>query len=100
MLLLPHDFSTRNQSTPRFFYLNATPDSVETSVEHAKIPRIGFRIIYFSLYILTSPCVWSHYSALKDVKMVYLNLRGKKLLAGITISSGLGFILFGTELHH
>ncbi|KAL6812861.1 general substrate transporter [Trichoderma sp. SZMC 28013] len=29
--------------------------------------------------------------------MVYLNLRGKKLLAGITISSGLGFILFGYD---
>lgn len=27
--------------------------------------------------------------------MVFLGLRGKKLLTGITISSGLGFILFG-----
>jgi hypothetical protein len=27
--------------------------------------------------------------------MVFLGLRGKKLLAGITVSSGLGFILFG-----
>jgi hypothetical protein len=31
--------------------------------------------------------------------MVYLGLRGKNLLAGITISSGLGFILFGTRLY-
>jgi hypothetical protein len=30
-------------------------------------------------------------------KMVFLGLRGKKLLAGITVSSGLGFILFGTR---
>lgn len=29
--------------------------------------------------------------------MVYLGLRGKNLLAGITISSGLGFILFGYD---
>lgn len=28
--------------------------------------------------------------------MGFLGLRGKKLLAGITVSSGLGFILFGT----
>ncbi|EHK20767.1 uncharacterized protein TRIVIDRAFT_49958 [Trichoderma virens Gv29-8] len=29
--------------------------------------------------------------------MVYLNLRGKRLLTGITISSGLGFVLFGYD---
>ncbi|KAL7918061.1 general substrate transporter [Trichoderma austrokoningii] len=29
--------------------------------------------------------------------MVFLGLRGKKLLAGITVSSGLGFILFGYD---
>lgn len=32
-------------------------------------------------------------------KMVFLGLRGKKLLTGITISSGLGFILFGILSH-
>lgn len=33
----------------------------------------------------------------KYTKMVFLGLRGKKLLAGITVSSGLGFILFGSS---